>query len=169
MVDPPDDFENRVRNLTAAQFDRLQAALERAFPTLRQDLPSDRAELGTRVNGLFRLLRSSEGPSENAAYRIFGSTFPGGQPRTAGIAKYLQSLREEVGFIDIRGLQVASGKASRFPINELYIPLVATAAGEELDLERKDDEPGMNLVQVNCPTVIAIAGFPWTRPCGIDA
>lgn len=38
-------------------------------------------------------------------------------------AKYLQWLREQTAWIDIRGLQVGTGKAHRFPIDELYIPL----------------------------------------------
>ncbi len=37
--------------------------------------------------------------------------------------KYLESLREQTGWINIRGLQVGTGKAQRFPIDELYIPL----------------------------------------------
>ena len=36
---------------------------------------------------------------------------------------YLRSLRSQTAYIDIRGLQVGSGKASRFPIEELYIAL----------------------------------------------
>ncbi|MEE8587640.1 MAG: SUMF1/EgtB/PvdO family nonheme iron enzyme [Acidobacteriota bacterium] len=36
---------------------------------------------------------------------------------------YLRILREETAYIDIRGLQVGSGKASRFPIDELYMSL----------------------------------------------
>jgi hypothetical protein len=43
-------------------------------------------------------------------------------------AKYLDSLRKETAFIDIRGLQVGTGKAYRFSIEDLYIPLT-TAAG----------------------------------------
>jgi len=43
-------------------------------------------------------------------------------------AKYLDALRQETAFIDIRGLQVGTGKAYRFPIEDLYIPLT-TAAG----------------------------------------
>ena len=42
--------------------------------------------------------------------------------------KYLDALRQETAFIDIRGLQVGTGKAYRFPIEDLYIPLT-TAAG----------------------------------------
>ena len=36
---------------------------------------------------------------------------------------YLEQLREQSSWIDIRGLQVGTGKAHRFPIEELYIPL----------------------------------------------
>lgn len=39
---------------------------------------------------------------------------------------YLEQLREDTGWIDIRGLQVGSGKAHRFAIDQLYIPLTGT-------------------------------------------
>ena len=45
-------------------------------------------------------------------------------------AGYLRRLREETSHIEIRGLQVESGKAHRFPIDQLYIPLKTTVAGE---------------------------------------
>jgi formylglycine-generating enzyme required for sulfatase activity len=41
-------------------------------------------------------------------------------------AQYLRWLREQTAWIDIRGLQVGSGKANRFPIGDLYIPLKTT-------------------------------------------
>ena len=41
---------------------------------------------------------------------------------------YLHYLREQTAWIDIRGLQVGAGKAYRFPIEDLYIPL--TTPGE---------------------------------------
>ncbi len=44
-------------------------------------------------------------------------------------AGYLHWLREETAWIDIRGLQVGSGKANRFPIDDLYMQL-KTAASE---------------------------------------
>jgi hypothetical protein len=54
-------------------------------------------------------------------------------------AKYLDYLREQTGWIDIRGLQVGTGKAYRFPIEDLYIPLTsarsAEAAGEVAERE----------------------------------
>jgi predicted MPP superfamily phosphohydrolase len=40
--------------------------------------------------------------------------------------RYLTALRERTGTIDIRGLQVGSGRATAFPIDELYIPLTTT-------------------------------------------
>ncbi len=44
---------------------------------------------------------------------------------TADPTEYLRQLREHTRWMDIRGLQVGSGKAHRFPIDELYIPLNA--------------------------------------------
>jgi WD40 repeat protein len=38
-------------------------------------------------------------------------------------SNYLRWLREQTAWIDIRGLQVGGGRAYRFPIDELYIPL----------------------------------------------
>jgi hypothetical protein len=46
---------------------------------------------------------------------------------TANPERYLRSLRNQTGHIDIRGFQVGSGRASRFPIQELYIPLTTSA------------------------------------------
>jgi formylglycine-generating enzyme required for sulfatase activity len=37
---------------------------------------------------------------------------------------YLEALRDETGFIEIRGLQAGEGKAHRFPIDDLYTPLM---------------------------------------------
>jgi len=58
------------------------------------------------------------------------------QTPTAGAApteppdptRYLESLRQRNSNIEIRGLQVGSGRAPRFPIEELYIPLTTSAA-----------------------------------------
>ncbi|MCP4043104.1 MAG: DUF4062 domain-containing protein, partial [Gammaproteobacteria bacterium] len=44
--------------------------------------------------------------------------------------KYLRDLRTATGYIDIRGLAVGSGKAHRFPIDELYIELSVVGGGE---------------------------------------
>ncbi|MEE8586493.1 MAG: DUF4062 domain-containing protein, partial [Acidobacteriota bacterium] len=43
---------------------------------------------------------------------------------------YLRALRQETASIDIRGLQVGSGRASRFPIEDLYISLQTASAQE---------------------------------------
>lgn len=47
-------------------------------------------------------------------------------PRTYDSRKYLEDLQANTSFIDIRGLQVGSARAPRFPIDELYIPLTTT-------------------------------------------
>jgi hypothetical protein len=49
-------------------------------------------------------------------------------PQPKDPQKYLRDLQANTSFIDIRGLQVGSGKATRFPINELYITLTTTDA-----------------------------------------
>jgi len=61
-------------------------------------------------------------------------------PPPANTGKYLRNLEETTSYIDIRGLTVESGKAPRFPIDELYIPLTTTLH-ESLDkggAKRKD-------------------------------
>ncbi len=49
--------------------------------------------------------------------------------------RYLLALNEDTAYINIRGLNVRSGQASRFAIDELYIPLTTTAAGQRGDAE----------------------------------
>ncbi|MBM4027214.1 MAG: DUF4062 domain-containing protein, partial [Planctomycetes bacterium] len=51
-------------------------------------------------------------------------------PRISDPDRYLRTLYEETSHIDIRGLQVESGKAQRFPIDDLYIPLKTILADE---------------------------------------
>ena len=53
--------------------------------------------------------------------------------------KYLRTLLKRTGFIDIRRLQVGTGKAHRFPIEDLYISLTTTIARSGLpkDAQRK--------------------------------
>ncbi len=46
-------------------------------------------------------------------------------------ARYLEALYASTSHIDIRGLQVGTGRANRFPIEELYIPL-STALSREV-------------------------------------
>ena len=45
--------------------------------------------------------------------------------------RYLEALRLRTAYIDIRGLQVGTGKAHRFPIEELYIPLSTAGVAEQ--------------------------------------
>ncbi len=51
-----------------------------------------------------------------------------GQRAATDPRPYLEHLSEETRYIDIRGLQAGQGEAKRFPINELYIPLVNESA-----------------------------------------
>jgi formylglycine-generating enzyme required for sulfatase activity len=52
-------------------------------------------------------------------------------PRRSNPRRYLEYLREQTAWIDIRGLQVGTGKAHRFPIEDLYIPLTTSTGGGE--------------------------------------
>ena len=61
---------------------------------------------------------------------------------------YLRQLREQTAWIDIRGLQVGAGKAYRFPIEELYIPLTTQS---ETRLELEDALSHRRLVIVGDP------------------
>ncbi|MEO8166388.1 MAG: hypothetical protein ABI619_13435, partial [Betaproteobacteria bacterium] len=68
------------------------------------------------------LLRPGVNPAEIVLLRETPVQPPPNDPR-----KYLRDLQANTSYIDIRGLQVGSGKATRFPIDELYITL--TTAG----------------------------------------
>jgi predicted NACHT family NTPase len=79
------------------------------------------------------------------AYRLV--PLPAGEPaRRASHAdptKYLRDLRKETAHIDIRGLQVGTGQANRFPIEQLYISLTTTGpAVRGKDERRRMREPG---------------------------
>ena len=58
---------------------------------------------------------------------------------------YLSQLRDRTASIDIRGLQVGSGRAHRFPIEDLYISLTTTAGATVEARRRREqrDEPEM--------------------------
>ena len=53
-------------------------------------------------------------------------------------AAYLEWVRQECGWIDVRGLVVGSGKAPRFPIQKLYIPLTTAPGTEDGKPRRKE-------------------------------
>ena len=60
------------------------------------------------------------------------------QPITYDPTRYLEVLCERTAHIDIRGLAVGSGKAMRFPIEELYIPLTTSASDTDKRALRRD-------------------------------
>jgi formylglycine-generating enzyme required for sulfatase activity/class 3 adenylate cyclase len=62
-------------------------------------------------------------------------------PRSAeDPSRYLEVLREETGWMNIQGLQVGTGKAHRFPIRDLYVPLTISPEGVAEDEELKLNE-----------------------------
>jgi hypothetical protein len=70
---------------------------------------------------------------------------------SADPANYLDYLREQTGWIDIRGLQVGTGKAHRFRIEDLYIPLTTPRAGELAPIDLEDAMSSRRLVIVGDP------------------
>jgi hypothetical protein len=90
---------------------------------------------GRRFRELFTTPEDLRGKVESALHKWRGAA-----PTVEGDpAKYLDDLRKETAFIDIRGLQVGAGKAYRFPIEDLYIPLTTAAApGERGELTVRD-------------------------------
>jgi predicted NACHT family NTPase len=61
-----------------------------------------------------------------------------GSPAPSDPTVYLKYLREQTAWIDIRGLQPGAGKAYRFPIEDLYIPLTMQSRdrkGPAMELE----------------------------------
>ena len=64
-------------------------------------------------------------------------------PRSADPTQYLLWLQNRTAYIDIRGLEVGSGRANRFPIDDLYIPLTTSARppSEKSDKRGKGRKP----------------------------
>ncbi len=60
---------------------------------------------------------------------------PEPKERPADPVRYLTCLREQTGWIDIRGLHVGSGEVHRFPIADLYIPLTKASQRQGLPSE----------------------------------
>jgi formylglycine-generating enzyme required for sulfatase activity len=59
--------------------------------------------------------------------------------------KYFKWMREQTAWIDIRGLQVGTGRAYRFPIEDLYIPMKSVQPGgrgemSQPEMLRLDDD-----------------------------
>lgn len=124
---------------------RITEALEqgRATPELLAEVQQDIARLaefkkwldGLGVRTTFTGPEDLRGKVASALRdwraRIFGSG-GGPPPKPSDPTRYLEQLRDECSWIDIRGLQVGTGQAHRFPIEDLYIPLtVAAAPGRE--------------------------------------
>ena len=60
------------------------------------------------------------------------------RPATCDPTRYLEVHCERTAHIDIRGLAVGSGKAMRFPIEELYIPLTTSASDTDKQALRRN-------------------------------
>jgi len=115
---------------------RVSKAIEEGKPTtkLAAEVKRNVAKLkefkgwlsGLGIRGSFSEAGALRGDIEAALNgwlrRQTGATVAPGAARQDP-SKYLAWLRQETAWIDIRGLQVGSGKAHRFPIDELYIPL----------------------------------------------
>lgn len=131
LVDKGTDWPEQLREEY-----RVTAALRdgRATPELLVEVQRNLAELqafrrwleGRGVRATFSSPADLKGDVAGALYewrkrhRGFAELAPAclSDPR-----KYLESLREQTAWIDIRGLQVGTGRAHRFPIEELYVPL----------------------------------------------
>jgi hypothetical protein len=107
--------------------------------------------------------------SPTDAIRAEFRAFTAGQTeakRSVDPTAYLGWLYANTSHIDIRGLAVGSGKAHRFPIEELYIPL--TTAGAARGLKSADDPEGMGPEEAAHPALqkaleartLAIVGDP---------
>ena len=104
----------------------------RATPELLAEIQRNVAKLAEfkkwlsrNVRATFRNLDDLQHKIEIALREWRGGEAP---PVPGDPAKYLASLRNETAYIDIRGLQVGTGKAYRFPIEDLYIPLTTVGA-----------------------------------------
>jgi hypothetical protein len=105
--------------------------MARFTPALAEEVQRNIANLAKFKQHLNRNIRATFRNPDDLRGKIESALreWRGESPTVQGDpAKYLDSLRKETAFIDIRGLQVGTGKAYRFPIEDLYIPLT-TAAG----------------------------------------
>lgn len=86
-----------------------------------------------------------------------------------GPEKYLQRLQAQTESIDIRGLEVGSGKATRLPIDELYIPLATAGAAARPDRKESgeaviegfdESRTGVDLREALLHRCLAVVGDP---------
>ena len=127
LIDPDCDWPVQLKESY-----RLTAAIEDGTftPALAEQVQRNVAKLGEFKQWLSRNLRATFRNPDDLRRQIESALgeWRGEAPPVKGDpAKYLDSLRKETAFIDIRGLQVGAGKAYRFPIEDLYIPLTTAA------------------------------------------
>ncbi len=72
---------------------------------------------------------------------MFAPAPEAGRRLPADPGRYLRALLGRAGFIDIRGLQVGTGKAHRFPIEDLYISITTTLAPSGLPKDAPTRRP----------------------------
>jgi hypothetical protein len=84
-------------------------------------------DLGRKVEAALRDWRQRHTEFPEAPPERRGHNDPGA---------YLHYLREQTAWIDIRGLQVGTGRAYRFPIEDLYIPLTTCTEAHVVELEQ---------------------------------
>jgi hypothetical protein len=111
---------------------RVTAAIEDGSftPALAEEVQRNVAKLGEFKKWLNRNVRATFRNPDDLRGKVSDALheWGGRGPAVKGDpGKYLDSLRKETAFIDIRGLQVGTGKAYRFPIEDLYIPLTTAA------------------------------------------
>ena len=127
LIDPAADWPIQLK-----ESHRLAAAAEDGTltPALAEEVQRNIANLAKFKQHLSRNLRATFRNPDDLCRKIESALreWRGEAPTVTGDpAKYLESLRKDTAFIDIRGLQVGTGKAYRFPIEDLYIPLTTAA------------------------------------------
>jgi hypothetical protein len=127
LIDPATDWPVQLKESY-----RLTAAIEDGTftPALAEEVQRNVAKLAEFKQRLSRNVRATFRNPDDLRGKIESALreWRGESPTVKGDpAKYLDSLRKETAFIDIRGLQVGTGKAYRFPIEDLYIPLTTAA------------------------------------------
>lgn len=116
---------------------RLSKAIEDGTdtPELAAEVKSNVAKLREFKESLDRSgIRPRFSTPDDLKAKVLAALYEHSPKGTAPVksdpGKYLRWLREETAWIDIRGLQVGTGKAFRFPIEDLYIPLKTAFEGE---------------------------------------
>jgi formylglycine-generating enzyme required for sulfatase activity len=141
---PPDLREEHELGL-AARENRLTAKLAEDIQWRLNRLKEFKDSLGKdRVRATFTTPEDLRSKIERALqdWRRDHHVADGPRRRISDPDRYLRALRDETSHIDIRGLEVESGRAQRFPIDELYIPLKTILADESQKSRRgrKDDK-----------------------------